>query len=92
MKKHTCKKVFISSTCFDLKDLRAELAISLKEWGYTPIWNESPDFPKKPGLHSHDQCLDVVENCDIYLLIIDNPGLIRYKQSESSFCGKLVKT
>ena len=72
MKKHTCKKVFISSTCFDLKDLRAELAISLKEWGYTPIWNESPDFPKKPGLHSHDQCLDVVENCDIYLLIIDN--------------------
>ncbi len=37
MKKKTCKKVFISSTCFDLKDLRAELAISLKEWGYTKL-------------------------------------------------------
>lgn len=65
------KKVFISSTSFDLKDLRAELAKALKEWGYVPVWNESPDFPKKQGLHSHDVCLDVVKECDIYLLIID---------------------
>lgn len=65
------KKVFISSTCFDLKDLRAELAKALKEWGYMPIWNESPNFPKKHGLHSHDTCIDAVKECDIYLLIID---------------------
>src|SRR3989337_1990728 len=65
------RPVFISSTSFDLKDLRAELAEALKEWGYFPIWNESPDFPKKPGLHSHDVCLDAVKECDIYLLIID---------------------
>jgi len=65
------KKIFISSTYFNLKDLRAEIAKALKEWGYTPIWNESPDFPTKPGLHSHDICLDVVKECDIYLLIID---------------------
>ncbi len=66
------KKVFISSTCFDLEDVRAELAVALNEWGYIPLWNESPDFPKKPGFHSHDICLDVVkEECDIYILIID---------------------
>jgi len=65
------RPVFISSTSFDLKDLRAELAEALKEWGYFPIWNESPDFPKTPGLHSHDVCLDAVKECDIYLLIID---------------------
>ena len=65
------KKIFISSTCFGLKDLRAELAKALKEWGYLPIWNESPDFPKKSGFHSHDICLDAVKECDIYLLIID---------------------
>lgn len=65
------KKVFISSTSFDLKDLRAELAEALKEWGYLPIWNESPVFPKKHGFHSHDICLDAVKECDIYLLIID---------------------
>ncbi|MBI4689529.1 MAG: DUF4062 domain-containing protein [Nitrospirae bacterium] len=71
MTKRDGKKVFISSTCFDLKDLRSELANALKEWGYMPIWNESPDFPKKHGLHAHDTCIDAVKECDIYLLIID---------------------
>ncbi len=71
MTKGDGKKVFISSTCFDLKDLRSKLAKALKEWGYMPIWNESPDFPKKHGLHSHDTCIDAVKECDIYLLIID---------------------
>ncbi len=65
------KKVFISSTCFDLGDVRAELAHALKELGYQPLWNESPDFPRTPGFHSHDLCLNAVKDCDIYLLIID---------------------
>jgi len=65
------KKIFIISTCFDLKDLRAETAKALKKWGYSPIWNESPDFSKRPDLHSHDICLDAVKECNIYLLIID---------------------
>ena len=47
------------------------MAKALKEWGYLPIWNESPDFPKELGIHSHDICLDVVKKCDTYLLIID---------------------
>lgn len=65
------EKVFISSTCFDLQDLRAELAHILDEWGYEPVWNESPHFPKTSGLHSHDICLDAVKQCDIYILVID---------------------
>lgn len=47
------------------------MAKALKEWGYLPIWNDSPYFPKKHGLHSHDICLDAVKECDLYLLIID---------------------
>lgn len=65
------KQVFISSTAYDLGDVRAEVADALTQWGYEPIWNESPDFPKKAGCHSHDICLDAVKNCDIFLLIID---------------------
>lgn len=64
------KKVFISATSHDLKDLRAEVAKKLEEWGYEPIGHELPDFPVKRGLHSHDVCLDNVKECDIYLLII----------------------
>jgi hypothetical protein len=66
------KKVFISSTCFNLKDLRAELAEEIQSWGFIPIWNESPDFPVIQGLHSHDICLDAVKMCDVYILIIDS--------------------
>jgi len=66
------KRIFISSTSLDMKDLRPEVAKALKDWGFEPIWHESPDFPVKQGLHSHDICLDEVKECDIYLLIIGN--------------------
>jgi hypothetical protein len=64
------QKVFVSSTSHDLEDLRPEIAKSLSDWGFEPIWHESSDFPVKDGLHSHDVCLDEVKECDIYLLII----------------------
>ena len=64
------KKVFIGSTSFDLIDTRAEISQAVLNWGYEPIFFESPDFPVKKGLHSHDVCLDAVKECDIYLLII----------------------
>lgn len=64
------KKVFISSTSHDLEDVRPEVARTLADWGFEPIWHESPDFQVKHGLHSHDVCLDEVKGCDIYLLII----------------------
>lgn len=72
MTKGIMKTVFISSTCFDLIDVRVELAKAIEEWGYLPIWSESPDFPIKHGLHSHDVCLEAVKECDIYLLIINS--------------------
>jgi hypothetical protein len=67
----TGKKVFISSTSDDLKDIRAEVAADLLEWSFQPVWSEAADFPIKKGQHKHDACLDAVKECDIYLLIID---------------------
>lgn len=64
------KKVFICSTSFDLIDTRAEISQALLNWGYEPKFFESPDFPVKKGLHSHDVCLDAIKECDIFLLII----------------------
>jgi hypothetical protein len=64
-------KIYISSTCFDLKDLRAELANEIASWGYQSMWNESPNFPVRQGMHSHDACLDAVKKSDIFVLIID---------------------
>jgi len=66
------KKIFLSSTVFDLLDLRPTLASALEALGmYEVVYNESSKFPVKHGLHSHDICLDVVKECDIYILVID---------------------
>lgn len=65
------EKIFIGSTAYDLLDLRPELADTLENWGCKPIYHENPNFPRKPGLHSHDVCLEAVKECNTYLLIIN---------------------
>lgn len=64
-------KAFLSSTSYDLADLRAELVELLDALGFEPVYFESPDFPVPGGLHSHDVCLDAVASCDTYILVIN---------------------
>jgi len=71
-KRKSYKKIFLSSTVFDLADLRPALASALEVYGtYEVVYNESPRFPVKRNLHSHDICLDAVKDCDTYILVID---------------------
>jgi hypothetical protein len=39
------KKIFISSTCYDLIDLRAEIKEYIISLGLTPILSDHPDTP-----------------------------------------------
>ena len=64
------KRIFLSSTCYDLKDLRADLKGALETLGYSVWASEFPDFPIDPKLHNHDNCLLNVERADLYLLVI----------------------
>lgn len=68
---HNKKTIFISSTCYDLADIRSELAFFLKNYGKKVLWSESPDFPVDFYTHSHDICLDNVKKSDQLILIID---------------------
>ena len=63
-------KVFVGSTAFDLADVRAEIIEAIRDWGYAPVSFEAPEFRVETGIHSHDVCLDGIEDCDIYLLVI----------------------
>lgn len=66
------QKVFLSSTAYDLKDVRAEVARFLEEdFGLEVVCFESSDFPVEKGLHSHDVCINAGRGCDLFLLIID---------------------
>ncbi|MGC9971080.1 MAG: SUMF1/EgtB/PvdO family nonheme iron enzyme [Bryobacteraceae bacterium] len=66
------KRIFLSSTCVDLEDLRSGLKESLEEMGYQVWASEFPDFPVDSNLHSHDNCLRNVERADQYVLIISD--------------------
>lgn len=64
--------IFISSTEYNLVDLRAELANYLVSLGYRPILSSATGFPdKSPTLEPWESCLPVLETCFLMILIID---------------------
>lgn len=64
--------IFISSTDYNLKDLRAELARFLTELGYKPVLSSAEGFPdSSPKLEPWESCLPVLDRCFIIVLIID---------------------
>lgn len=63
--------VFVSSTFYDLKQIRADLRDFITTLGLTPIFSEYDTFPIDPTLRAVENCLKVVdENADILVLII----------------------
>ena len=75
-------KIFISSTSYDLFDIRSFLVQKLEQLGHTVLYNESPTFPAKLNLHSHDQCLEAVKTADLVICLID-------KRYGGNYSGKL---
>lgn len=64
--------IFISSTDYNLKDLRAELARFLSELGYRPILSSAEGFPdSSPVLEPWESCIPVLDQCFVMVLIID---------------------
>ena len=64
--------VFVSSTCYDLKQIRQDLEHFLKdELGFEPMLSETSSFPVDPQLGTIDNCTrNVDEHADIFVLII----------------------
>lgn len=63
--------MFVSSTCFDLRQVRADIQSFLISLGIEPILSEFDTFPVNPDVKAVDNCLKVVdENADIFLLIV----------------------
>ena len=75
-------KVFLSSTAYDLLDLRAKFVEIFTKKGHEVIFHESPTFPAKYDLHSHDQCIMAVETCDTLICILDKRYGGKYGDSD----------
>lgn len=77
-------KVFISSTCYDLKYIRENLKYFISNMGYESILSEYGDVYYNPDLHTHDACLTEVCNSQLFVLIIGGRNGGQYKEGEKS--------
>lgn len=63
-------RVFVSSTCYDLSEVRDSLESFIKSFNYVPVLSDKGDVYYNPDLHTHDACLKEVESCQLFVLII----------------------
>lgn len=63
--------VFVSSTCYDLAQVRHDLGLFFESLGMTPLLSEFNSFPVDPDLDALGNCLaNVKEKADILVLIV----------------------
>lgn len=71
MPKGYAASLFISSTCFDLSQVRADLADFATSLGFEPVLSELDSFPVNPAQDTLANCLEVVRTkADIFVLIV----------------------
>ena len=89
-------RIFISSTFYDLKQIRVELDKFIESLGYEPIRNEEGVIPygKDDALQTY--CYKEISNIDILISIIGSrygsAGVLKEKEQEYSVSQLEVKT
>lgn len=65
--------VFISSTCYDLAQIRTDLKEFIISLGHNPMLSEEHNFPVDPKKGTVENCIDAVRKyANIFILIIGN--------------------
>lgn len=63
-------RIFISSTCYDLKFVREDLADFIKAYGYEPIQSKNEDIGYTPGQNLDKSCYAAMQTADMVIFII----------------------
>src|SRR5436190_204520 len=65
--------IFVSSTCYDLSQIRSNMSDFISEIGHQPFLSEFDNFPINPNIQTIENCINNVKNeADIFILIIGN--------------------
>lgn len=63
--------VFVSSTCYDLSQVRIDLKRFVESLGYEALISESPAFPVDPQAGTFENCVTAVrDRADLFVLVI----------------------
>lgn len=81
-------RVFISSTCYDLRYIRENLKFFIRNMGFEPVLSEEGNVFYDPKLHVQDACLAEVPICQIFVLIIGGRFGSKYKKSPKSITNR----
>jgi hypothetical protein len=63
-------KIFVSSTCYDLTQIRADLHDFISSIGHIPVLSDFNSFPIDPDSDTLENCLSNVSRSDIFILIL----------------------
>ncbi|RUT71972.1 DUF4062 domain-containing protein [Flavobacterium cupreum] len=63
-------RIFISSTCYDLSQIRDNLSEFITSCNYETVLSERGDIFYHPDLHTHECCVNEIENCNMFILVI----------------------
>ena len=77
-------RVFISSTCYDLKYIRENLKYFINTLGYDPVLSEEGAVYYDPTLDTQDSCLREIPSCQMFVLVIGGRFGGAYKDTEDS--------
>ncbi|MGA9098074.1 MAG: DUF4062 domain-containing protein, partial [Methanotrichaceae archaeon] len=63
--------IFVSSTCYDLAQVRNDLRLFLESLGMVPVLSEYSTFPVDPNLDTIGNCRAVIKHkADIFILVV----------------------
>lgn len=77
-------RIFVSSTCYDLKYIRDNIRSFIISMGFDPVLSERGNIFYNPLMSVEDSCLAEVKNCQMLLLIIGGRSGSQYKDTKNS--------
>lgn len=78
-------RIFVSSTCYDLQDVRNNIRSFIQEYGYEPVMSEFGDIFYDYKLHIQDACISEIGKCQLFLLVIGNNYGSFYHKNKSHY-------
>lgn len=75
-------RILISSTCYDLQEIRYNLRNFISSFAYEPVNSEFGDIFYEFDKHVQDSCIKEIEKCQMYILIIGNKYGSTYYKTE----------